>query len=128
MLWASRLGVEGDYPEASLEQHQAADAVQQKIGTFKQSRSLPSTYLPLHRWGTGRGLVTPGVRTHLAWCDIPLPLFSSAKGTRAVALITARNAQLSARLRCAKCGGQLNSVKPWRVEEVLGKPLGRRGD
>ena len=26
-------------------------------------------------------MVTPGVRTHLAWCDIPLPLFSPAKGT-----------------------------------------------
>jgi hypothetical protein len=31
------------------------------------------------------------------------------------------------RLRCAECGGQLHSVKPWRVEDVLGKPLGRRG-
>ena len=29
-------------------------------------------------------------------------------------------AQLSARLRCAKCGGQLRSVKPWRMEDVLG--------
>ena len=36
-------------------------------------------------------------------------------------------AQLSSRLRCAECGGQLHSVKPWRVEDVLGKPLGRRG-
>jgi hypothetical protein len=36
-------------------------------------------------------------------------------------------AQLSARLRCAECGGQLHSVKPWRLEDVLGKPLGRRG-
>ena len=71
MLWASRLGVEGDYPEASLEQHQAADTVKQKIGTFKQSRSLPSTYLPLHRWGTGRGLVTPGVRTHWHGATFP---------------------------------------------------------
>ena len=35
-------------------------------------------------------------------------------------------AQLSARLRCAECGGQLHSVKPWRLEEVLGKPSGRR--
>jgi hypothetical protein len=34
-------------------------------------------------------------------------------------------AQLSARLRCADCGGPLRSVKPWRME--LGKPLGRRG-
>jgi hypothetical protein len=38
-----------------------------------------------------------------------------------------RCAQLSERLRCAECGGQLHSVKPWRMEEVLGKPLGRRG-
>ena len=30
-------------------------------------------------------------------------------------------------LRCAECGGPVHSVKPWRVEEVLGKPLGRRG-
>ena len=37
-------------------------------------------------------------------------------------------AQLSARLRCAECGGQLHSVKPWRMEDVLGKPLGRRAD
>ena len=36
-------------------------------------------------------------------------------------------AQLSARLRCAECGGPLHSVKPWRMEDVLGKPLGRRG-
>jgi hypothetical protein len=36
-------------------------------------------------------------------------------------------AQLSARLRCAECGGPLHSVKPWRLEDVLGKPLGRRG-
>ena len=36
-------------------------------------------------------------------------------------------AQLSARLRCAECGGQLHSVKPWRVHDVHGRPLGRRG-
>jgi hypothetical protein len=36
-------------------------------------------------------------------------------------------AQLLARLRCAECGGPLHSVKPWRMEDVLGKPLGRRG-
>jgi len=36
-------------------------------------------------------------------------------------------AQLSERLRCAECDGQLQSVKPWRMENVLGKPLGRRG-
>ena len=36
-------------------------------------------------------------------------------------------AQLSARLRCAECSGQLHSVKPWRLEDVIGKPLGRRG-
>src|SRR5262245_64057746 len=35
-------------------------------------------------------------------------------------------AQLSTRLR-AKRGGQLHSVMPWRLEDVLGKPLGRRG-
>ena len=34
-------------------------------------------------------------------------------------------AQLSARLRCAECGSPL-PVKPWRVEDALGKPLGRR--
>jgi hypothetical protein len=34
-------------------------------------------------------------------------------------------AQLSARLRCAECSGPLHSVKPWRLEYVLGKPLGR---
>jgi hypothetical protein len=32
-------------------------------------------------------------------------------------------AQLLARLRCAP----LHSVKPWRLEDVLGRPLGRRG-
>jgi len=36
-------------------------------------------------------------------------------------------AQLSERLPCAECGGQLHSVKPWRMVDVLGKPLGRRG-
>ena len=37
-------------------------------------------------------------------------------------------AQLSERLRCAECGGQLHSVKPWRMEDVLGKPLGVEGE
>ena len=36
-------------------------------------------------------------------------------------------ARLSARLRCAECSGQLQSIKPWRLDDVLGKPLGRRG-
>ncbi len=36
-------------------------------------------------------------------------------------------AQLARRLRCAKCGGPLVSVKPWRQADVLGKPQGRRG-
>ena len=36
-------------------------------------------------------------------------------------------AQLSARLRCAECSGPVHSVKPWRLEDVLGKPLARRG-
>ena len=35
-------------------------------------------------------------------------------------------AQLSERLRCTDCGGPLHSVKPWRLDDVLGKPLGRR--
>jgi hypothetical protein len=33
-------------------------------------------------------------------------------------------AQLSARLRCAECGGAVHSVKPWRLEDAIGKPLG----
>ena len=37
-------------------------------------------------------------------------------------------AQLSARLRCAECGGQLHSVKPWRLEDVLASRLGVEGD
>jgi hypothetical protein len=37
-------------------------------------------------------------------------------------------AQLSERLRCAECGGQLQSVKPWRIEDTLGKPLGREAN
>jgi hypothetical protein len=36
-------------------------------------------------------------------------------------------AQLSERLRCADCGGQLHSVRPWRQADMLGKPQGRRG-
>ena len=36
-------------------------------------------------------------------------------------------AQPSERLRWAECGGPLHSVKPWRIEDVVGKPLGRRG-
>ena len=32
-------------------------------------------------------------------------------------------AQLSERLRCAECGGPVRSVKSWRMEDVLGKPL-----
>jgi phage FluMu protein Com len=34
---------------------------------------------------------------------------------------------LARRLRCAECGGPLLSVKPWRMADVLGKPMGRRG-
>ena len=34
-------------------------------------------------------------------------------------------AQLS-QARCAECGGPLQSVKPWRQADVLGKPIGRR--
>ena len=34
---------------------------------------------------------------------------------------------LARRLRCAECGGPLLSVKPWRQEDVLGKPMGRPG-
>ena len=37
-------------------------------------------------------------------------------------------AQLSARLRCAECGGQLHSVKPWRMEDVLESRLGAEGE
>lgn len=37
-------------------------------------------------------------------------------------------AQLSARLRCAECAGELHSIKPWRLSDMLGKPLGRRGE
>ena len=33
---------------------------------------------------------------------------------------------LARRLRCAKCGGSLLSVKPWRQADELGKPQGRR--
>jgi hypothetical protein len=36
-------------------------------------------------------------------------------------------AQLSARLRCAECGGQVHSVKPWRVDDFINKPVGRGG-
>ena len=35
-------------------------------------------------------------------------------------------AQLSERLRCADCGRPVQAVKPWQLEDVLGKPLGRR--
>jgi hypothetical protein len=31
------------------------------------------------------------------------------------------------RLRCAECGGSLQSVKLWRLADVIGKPQGRRG-
>ena len=34
---------------------------------------------------------------------------------------------LSAVKADAECGGQLQSVEPWRLQDVLGKPLGRRG-
>lgn len=34
-------------------------------------------------------------------------------------------AQLSERFRCAECGGQLHSVKPWRLSDMFGKPMGR---
>ena len=29
------------------------------------------------------------------------------------------HAQLSERLRCAECGGQVHSVKPWRLEDAF---------
>jgi hypothetical protein len=34
---------------------------------------------------------------------------------------------LARRLSCAECGGPLQSVKPWRQADGLGKPQGRRG-
>ena len=30
--------------------------------------------------------------------------------------------KLARRLRCAECGGPLQSVKPWREADVLGRP------
>ena len=33
---------------------------------------------------------------------------------------------VSERLRCAECGGQLHSVKPWRMEDMLASRLGAR--
>jgi hypothetical protein len=33
---------------------------------------------------------------------------------------------LARRLHCAECGGPLQSVKPWRQSDMLGKPVGRR--
>ena len=35
--------------------------------------------------------------------------------------------QLARRLRGAECGGPLLSVKPWRMADVLGTPMGRSG-
>ena len=52
---------------------------------------------------------------------------ATSTSTAGVSFLTSTISQLSARLRCAECGGQLHSVKPWRMEDVLGKPLGRRG-
>jgi hypothetical protein len=37
-------------------------------------------------------------------------------------------AQLSERLRCAECGGQLRSVKPWRLEDDWGSRSGGVGN
>ena len=34
---------------------------------------------------------------------------------------------LARRLRCAKCGGPLLSVKPWRQTDASGQPWGERG-
>ncbi len=34
---------------------------------------------------------------------------------------------LARRMRCAECAGPLQLVKPWRMADVLGKPVGRRG-
>ena len=31
-------------------------------------------------------------------------------------------------LRRAECGGPVHSVKPWQMEGMLGKPMGRRGN
>jgi hypothetical protein len=36
-------------------------------------------------------------------------------------------AQLSARLRCAKCGGSVHSVKPWQQVDASRKPWTQRG-
>ena len=56
--------------------------LQQRIGTFKQSPSLPNAYLPFNE-GDGKGIGHARGPDPLAWCGIPLPLFTSAKGTRA---------------------------------------------
>jgi phage FluMu protein Com len=35
--------------------------------------------------------------------------------------------QLAQRLRCAECSGPLQSIRPWRQADMVGKPQGRRG-
>ena len=61
----------------------ALRSLQQKIGTFKQSRSLPSAYLPFNDGETGRGLVTPGIRTHWHGATFPFRFSVLLEGTRA---------------------------------------------
>ena len=39
-------------------------------------------------------------------------------------LIVWRLAWIEALKERSECGGQVHSVKPWRLEDVLGKPLG----
>src|SRR5262245_15221360 len=54
----------------------------------------------------------------------------SPTNLRSVSDIGASKADLgddTKRAVCAEWSGPLHSVKPWRMEGVLGKPLGRRG-
>ena len=53
---------------------------------------------------------------------LPLPL---PRDPAAADLLTPR-ISLGLTIASWECGGPLQSVKPWRIDDVLQKPLGRR--
>ena len=57
----------------------SSSSLSKKLARLNNRRDYPVHIFPLRR-GTERELTTPGVRSHLAWCGIPVPLFNFAWG------------------------------------------------
>ena len=89
---------------------------------YDDGRSLDAPLMPF--WTS----LPPDGYTHVeCYCPRCRVIQARADGLASRISMGLTIAQLSEQLRCAECGGAVQSVKPWRLEDVLGKPLRRRG-